>query len=142
LWEGGIRVPFLFRWPGRIPAGKIYSKPIIALDIFPTVVAAAGGQLPKDREIDGVNLLPYLTGAKVDSPHEVLFWRYSPRGNSFAIRRGNMKLLIHRGQPSMLFDLAMDVGEKHDQSKEKPQVAERLKKELMAWNAKMPKASR
>jgi len=142
LWEGGIRVPFILRWPGRIPAGKIYSKPIIALDIFPTIVAAAGGQLPKDREIDGVNLLPYLTGAKVDSPHESLFWRYSPRGGSFAIRKGNMKLLIHRGQPAMLFDLAMDIGEKHDLSKEKPQVAECLKKELMAWNAKMLKASR
>ena len=69
----------------------------------------------------------------------MLFWRYGPKGDNLAIRRGNLKLLIHRGQPAKLFDLAADISEEHDLSKEKPKVVERLENELMAWNDTMPK---
>jgi arylsulfatase A-like enzyme len=139
LWEGGIRVPFIFRWPDRIPAGRTYDKPLISLDIYPTVVTVAGGQLPEDREIDGVDLMPHLTGARDTAPHDVLFWRYRPKGDNLAIRRGNLKLPVHRGQPAKLFDLAADIGGKHGLSEHKQEVAQRPQKELMAWNDKMPR---
>lgn len=62
VWEGGIRVPFAMRWKGRVPAGVVFDHPVISLDIFATAVAAAGAALPRGRQIDGVNLLPYVTG--------------------------------------------------------------------------------
>lgn len=88
--EGGIRVPFLASWKGQIPAGKVDDRPVIQLDIMPTAVAAAGGTMPTDRQIDGVNLLPYLTGPKAEVPHEALFWRMGPQT---AVRKGDWKLI-------------------------------------------------
>ncbi len=75
--EGGIRVPFLLRWPGRLPAGAIYDRPVIQLDLHPTALAAAGAPVPADATPDGVDLLPYLTGSKSGDPHELLYWRFS-----------------------------------------------------------------
>jgi arylsulfatase A-like enzyme len=138
LYEGGIRVPFMLRWPGRVPAGETYDAPVIALDLVPTVVTLAGGSLPSDREIDGVDILPYVTGARSGSPHEVLFWRFGRRGESLAVRRGDMKLLIHEGKRPRLFDLSADIGEKKNLAAAKPEVVVRLLEELTAWNAKMP----
>src|SRR5439155_8661593 len=62
LWEGGVRIPFLMQWMGRIPAGKVYDSPVISLDLMPTALAAAGGTMDEKRKLDGVDLLPYLTG--------------------------------------------------------------------------------
>jgi uncharacterized sulfatase len=88
-WEGGIRVPLLARWPGKIPQGRISHEPAIMLDLFTTSLAAAGVPLPDDRAIDGKNLLPLLAG-EGQSPHEVL---YSIRGNQLCtVRKGNWKL--------------------------------------------------
>lgn len=70
VWEGGIRVPFLARWKGRLPAGTVYDEPVISLDIAPTVLAAAGDPVPADARFDGVDLLPYLTGKADGKPHE------------------------------------------------------------------------
>ncbi|HNT88139.1 MAG TPA: sulfatase-like hydrolase/transferase, partial [Candidatus Hydrogenedentes bacterium] len=75
LQEGGIRVPFFLRWPERLPAGRTCDLPVISLDILPTCLAAAGGALPSDAPLDGVNLLPYLAGNE-GAPHDYLFWRY------------------------------------------------------------------
>ncbi|MCL5743972.1 MAG: sulfatase-like hydrolase/transferase, partial [Acidobacteria bacterium] len=106
LWEGGIRVPFLLQWKGKLPGGVTYSEPVSALDVFPTAVAAAGGRLPSDRILDGVNLLPYLEGRKTEPPHEQLYWRL--QGNT-ALRCGKWKL-IRQANPRQkgdfqLFDL-------------------------------------
>ncbi len=104
-WEGGIHVPFLVQWKGRVPAGKVFDHPVICLDILPTSLAAAGVRTPlsqpspplgdvrgrgQGQGFDGVNLLPYLQGQKPDAPHEVLYWRF---GGQMAIRMGDWKLV-------------------------------------------------
>src|SRR6516165_8283508 len=74
--EGGIRVPFFIAWPGKLPAGKTYDRPVIALDILPTACALAGAKTPDN--VDGVNLMPYLRGENKAAPHEALYWRFGP----------------------------------------------------------------
>ena len=96
LFEGGIRVPFLVRWPDRLPAGATYDLPVISLDVFPTALAAAGVALPSDRVIDGANLLPHLTGELDTAPHDSLFWRF---GRGGAVRRGRWKLIRLAAKP-------------------------------------------
>jgi arylsulfatase A-like enzyme len=135
-WEGGIRVPYLVQWKGRLPAGKTYDNPVIQLDFQPTALAAAGIEA-KDAKFDGMNLLPYLEGKNTQPPHESLFWRF---GDQMAIRRGNMKLVQGRGvEQRLLFDLAADIGEQKDLSGEKPEVVKQLTAEYDAWNATLEK---
>ena len=88
--EGGIRVPFFIKWPRELPAGKVYDQPVIQLDILPTALAAAGAAATDDANIDGVNLLPYLSGENDGEPHEALYWRF---GQQMAIRKGDWKLV-------------------------------------------------
>jgi len=135
MWEGGIRVPFFIQWKRRLPAGTTYDQPVIALDIFPTAVAAAGGTMPADRPIDGVNLLPYLKGEKPGAPHEALFWRMGPR---HAVRKGNWKLVQMAAQPE-LYDLAADIGETTDLAADKPDILKDLADTYAAWDAQMAK---
>ncbi|HXC55878.1 MAG TPA: sulfatase-like hydrolase/transferase [Rhizomicrobium sp.] len=78
FFEGGIHVPFFMRWPGKLPAGKTYPNPVAHVDIFATVAAVAGAPLPTDRRIDGVDLIPFVTGASQGRPHRTLFWRSGP----------------------------------------------------------------
>ncbi len=136
LWEGGIRVPFLAQWKGRLPAGRVYEQPVIALDILPTAVAAAGGKLPDTGKVDGVNLLPHLTGEVKGPPHEFLFWRSGPQS---AARKGDWKLL--RGwQPAVqIFDLAADIGEKKNLAGQQPVVVKELAAALEKWDGELAK---
>jgi arylsulfatase A-like enzyme len=134
VWEGGIRVPCMMQWVGHLPAGKIYNDPIIALDILPTAVAAAGGNVFSGPPIDGVDLLPYLTGEKAGRPHETLYWRY---GRQWAIRKGDLKLLQTTTGGEQLFDLSNDISEQHDLSTEKPAAVAQLKKDYESWNAEL-----
>jgi len=135
VWEGGIRVPFLMQWKGRIKAGQTYDNPVIALDIFPTVTAAAGAKLPTDRIMDGVNLVPYVTGKRSRMPHEVLYWRYGWR---HAIRRGNWKMRIgEEGAAPELYDLANDIGEANDLAQSKSELVQDLNETLMRWESSL-----
>lgn len=134
VYEGGIRVPFLLRWPEKIPAGVVCHKPVISLDVLPTALAAAGGRLPTDRPMDGVNLLPYTAGEKSDVPHELLFWRM--RQNK-AVRKGNWKLVIVGETPPQLFDLSKDIGETNDLAADKPDVVKELSGALAKWESQM-----
>jgi arylsulfatase A-like enzyme len=77
-YEGGVRVPFMVRWPGHIKPGLVYRDVVSLLDILPTSVAAAGGRLPTDRVYDGVDIVPYVTGQKPGPPHDMLAWRRLP----------------------------------------------------------------
>src|SRR4029077_4289682 len=117
-YEGGIRVPFAVRWTGRLPAGNAYDQPVSALDIVPTVAAAAGISLPTDRVYDGLNMLPYLSRQQV-APSRTLFWRWfglgqtGPPGSSatiYAVRRDSLKL-VQQGGPLRLFNLSTDISE-------------------------------
>lgn len=135
VWEGGIRVPFLVQWKGVLPAGRVYDKPVISLDIHPTCLAAAGGKFEIDtsRPLDGVNLLPYLKSENTAPPHDALFWRY---GNQAAARVGNYKLVRQKADLS-LYDLASDISEQNDLAKEKPEVLSRAKEALEKWESQM-----
>lgn len=133
LFEGGVRVPFVMRWPGRIPAGLRYDEPVSAVDVVATVAAAAGLPLPKDRVMDGVDLLPFLRGEKQGSPHEALFWRAD---YTSAIRKGPLKLIRDRqSNVTALFDVVADPGETNDLAQGRPEDVKRLLSELDAWNA-------
>ena len=133
MFEGGIRVPFMVQWPRRLKAGQVYEHPVIALDILPTAAAAAGADLPRDRKIDGVNLLPYLAGEKKRPPHDSLYWR---AGQNHAVRKGNWKLVSNNGETG-LFDLSSDVGESRDLSQERTDVLKEMQEAFEQWNSQM-----
>lgn len=132
-FEGGFRVPFTLQYPAKLKGGITYDKPISSLDLFPTVVALAGGQMPKDRPYDGVNLMPFLTEKNKQGPHEVLCWR---NGENAGVRKGNWKL-FKGGDKYWLYDLTKDQGEQQSVADKYPQVVEDLKKELQKWEAQM-----
>jgi arylsulfatase A-like enzyme len=133
-WEGGTRVPFMVKWPGKIPAGKTYENPIIQLDILPTCLAVSGAQPDAPQKpLDGVNLLPFLTGEKADRPHETLYWRFGPQ---WAIRHGDFKLVKGNGQETPgLYNLAADIGESKDLSTTQPAKVTELKSLYEKWDA-------
>ncbi|HVU90094.1 MAG TPA: sulfatase-like hydrolase/transferase [Pirellulales bacterium] len=134
VWEGGVRVPFLARWKGHIPAGATLDQPVIQLDIPATIAAVAGTELGAGKPIDGKNLLPLLTGVTKEAPHQELYWRF---GQQWAIRDGQYKLLKVDNQLPQLFDLLADVGEKHDLATARPGVVEQLRKQYGDWNAQL-----
>jgi arylsulfatase A len=107
-WEGGMRVPAVVRWPGKIPAGSVNRELMTAMDLLPTFAGLAGAEVPGDRVIDGKDIWPVLSqGAK--SPHRALF--YHARDELQAVRSGDWKLHIRDGKPTGLFHLGDDIGE-------------------------------
>ncbi len=129
--EGGIREPFMVQWKGHLPAGKVDDRPIISLDIAPTTLAAAGAAT--DAKLEGVNLLPYLSGEKAEAPHAAgLFWRY---GKKHAARMGDWKL-TDNGDGAKLYNLAQDIGEKTDLAAQHPEKLKELEAAYAAWNGK------
>ena len=137
MWEGGIRVPFLVQWKGMLPAGKTYDRPVSSLDILPTALAAAGGQNIAREPLDGVDLLPYLTGKKSGDPHEFLYWRIAER-DIWAIRGGDHKLVKQDGE-TKLYDLSTDTRETKDLSDKLPELRERLQKAFNDWESALSK---
>jgi arylsulfatase A-like enzyme len=145
-WEGGIRVPFLMRWKGRLPEGKTESRPIIQLDVLPTALAAAGVPPAPEWKLDGVNLLPYLTGTASGQPHEALYWR---TGAAMAVRMGDWKLVkSYEGASSdepgrlslsgaALFNLARDIGETNDLAAAEPAKLAELASAWQRWNREL-----
>jgi len=140
LLEGGVRVPFLIRWPGHVPAGEDYHQPVISLDLMATFLHAAGGEMPleilnknkgTERIYDGVNLIPYLNGQVDTPPHERLYWRSGFQ--SRAVREGKWKLVVTPLLGAMLFDLDKDIAEQHNLADEFPDVVARLRQELFVW---------
>src|SRR5690606_8866134 len=79
-WEGGLRVPFAAQWPGQLPKGMVYDKPVLSLDIFATIAALAGASTNSARPLDGVNLMPYLTGKNTGAPHKAIYLRKFDQG--------------------------------------------------------------
>jgi uncharacterized sulfatase len=132
LAEGGMHVPFVISWPGKIPAGQVYEHPVSSLDFAATAAALAKVEI-KPGDLDGVNLLPHLNGEKAVAPHESLFWRWTAQS---AVREGNWKLL-RGGDREYLYDLSVDLGEKHNLAAEHPEVAKRLREKLTQWGAEL-----
>jgi arylsulfatase A-like enzyme len=132
LWEGGIRVPLIFRWPGQLPAAKTSAQPAITFDITASILAATRTPLPEGYHPDGIDLLPILRG---DSPavERRLFWRVNrPNRQQRAVRSGRWKLLVDAGQ-YLLFDLAADPGERADLAARHPDIVLTLKGALADW---------
>ncbi len=159
--EGGIRVPFFVQWPAGLPRGTVYRQPVISMDIFTTSVAAAGGdaqllvnQLAQERfprewnrvhkrktpragegwKLDGVNLIPFLTGKDKNIPHNKLYWR---RAEAAAIRDGNWKLIRLPDRPPLLYNLGHDLSEQHDLAYDYPETVRHLMKELFEWETQL-----
>jgi len=121
------------RWPARLPRGRAVSEPVIALDILPTALAAAGIAF-ESSTLDGVDLLPFLTGATAAAPHDVLHWR---QGSRWAVRAGTLKLVKADEGRARLFDLAVDRGESHDLAADRRDDVERLRGLHEAWSGEM-----
>jgi len=130
-FEGGINVPFMMKWKGVIPEGQRYENPVSSTDIFATAVLNAGGQLPADRPYDGVDLLPYLTGAMDGQPHEQLFWRCD---HIWAMRDGDYKLILStRDGWAELYDLKKDKSESINLKEDMPELYEQLRQKHRIW---------
>lgn len=140
--EGGIRVPFLISWPGRIPASAIH-HPTLQLDLHATALAAAGIPTPADWKLEGTNLLPLAEGKSNAPPHDALYWRF---GNQMAIREGDFKLVRYdpaadnapggkrKATPPKLYNLATDPGETTNLASEMPEKAAALQTKWNTWN--------
>ena len=148
-WEGGIRVPFIIRWKGRLAEQKVDSRPIIQLDVLPTALAAAGVDPKAEWKLDGINLLPYLTGKLTGTPHEALYWRLFAH---LAIRKGPWKLVKSAEGPllnadtsnpdlsgAQLFNLVEDIAEKNDLAAAHPDKAKELADDWLRWSKEMAK---
>lgn len=129
LSEGGIRVPFVVNWKGRFRGGQVYDRPVSSLDVAATAVALAG--LPHDSQLDGVDLVPFLSGENKAAPHETLYWRWIAQS---AVREGKWKYL-RGGAREYLYDLNSDREEKHNLLAGHPDVAARLRTKLTSWSA-------
>ena len=134
LFEGGIRAPFLARWPAKIPAGTTYDAPVHHFDMYATAAAAGGANVPTDRIIDGVDLMPFVSGETDQAPHDYLFFR---SGAAQAVRDEQWKLMVSapEGGPrkEWLFDLTAG-GEWTDLMSEHPDEADRLRIQLERHN--------
>ena len=135
FFEGGIRVPFTMQWPNKIKPGTIYDKPIIALDIFATVASAAKAEKYIKNEIDGVNLIPYLSGNKPGSPHEYLYWK-NPDKDIDVIRDDRYKYLRIKND-EYIFDLKNDISEESNIIDLSKPIYDRLKSQFKLWEKDM-----
>ena len=134
VWEGGIRVPFAISWPGNIPSGQTIDEPVISLDILPTVLTAAGADVA-NWDLDGVDLMPRLTGKVAKLDNRFLYW---DRVNKAAIRDNDWKMikLINQKTRYELYNISQDMSESHDLSKTHPEQLERMKLAFDEWQAK------
>ena len=141
--EGGIRVPFLISWPGHVKPGVCH-QPVNQLDATATVLAITGVEAKPEWKLDGVNLLPFLSGQKTGAPHEALYWRF---GEQMAIRMGDYKLVRYdknadtqtgKGNQGVtaakLYNLASDLGETKDLAAAMPEKVKELQSKWDAWN--------
>jgi arylsulfatase A-like enzyme len=118
FFEGGVHMPFFVKWPRKLPRGATNDAPVAGIDVFATAAAAAGAALPADRVIDGVDLVPFATGARAGRPHDTLFWR---SGHYRVVRAGDWKLqLTERPKRAWLFDLAKDPTEQKNLAESEP----------------------
>jgi arylsulfatase A-like enzyme len=150
LWEGGIRMPFIVRWPVRVPAGYVDDTSVLAaIDLFPTLLALAGIEHPAGLPLDGVNVSQALLGRKLKRTTP-LFWEYgrNPRWFKFgpdpspnvAMRRDNWKLLVNAdGSDAQLYDLATDAKESRNLATDKPELTGELKQLALDWRHSLPK---
>ena len=135
FFEGGIRVPFVMQWPKKIKAGITYDKPIISLDVFATVTSAASAEKHINNEIDGVDLLPYLTGNNSGLPHKYLYWQN--RDKDIDVVRDERYKYLRIKNDEYIFDLKNDIGEETNIINSSKPIYDRLKSQFKEWEKNM-----
>lgn len=131
VWEGGIRVPAIVRWPGRIRPGTVTNQVGITMDLTASVLAATGTPVPADARLDGIDLFPILEGRTMPV-ERTLFWRVQGARPQQAVRAGHWKLVMDGGR-ALLFDLSTDVGERSNLIAKNAGVARQLRQQLTTW---------
>lgn len=152
LFEGGVRIPCVMRWPGKVEAGSSSATPITSVDYLPTFASLAGAPLPAGKTYDGTDVSPLLDGKPI--AERTIFWHYPmylsgkgltvdvPGGKTYSwrgfpstsLRRGDYKLIeFHEDNSVSLFDLSKDPGEQHDLAKQMPELAAKLRAQMDAW---------
>jgi len=127
-WEGGIRIPFMIRWPARIRAGQVREEPVLSIDLLPTIVTIAGGE--SGENVDGIDLTDWLVGNEKNLPRRThYYWRGSARG----IRKGNIKWTKNKGVGEELFDILENPVEDPEQVLDRPELKSVLAQEVAAW---------
>jgi uncharacterized sulfatase len=133
FFEGGIRVPYFLKWPGRLAGGQTFADPVHHFDIYATAAAAAGVSLPRDRALDGVDLVPFVEDERTDRPHDELFWR---SGHYQVVIADGWKLQVNdRIDGDWLFDLNTDPTEQHNLAEREPERVAALRRLLAEHNA-------
>jgi len=130
LWEGGIRVPFMVSWKNHLPAGGVIDAPVTSMDATATALEFADAE-PSETKLDGVSLMPLLTGKMTEAPERTLFWRV---GKKNALRSGDWKL-IRDGKQWQLYDLAHDISETTNRATEEPTRVQQMSSLWDKWNA-------
>ncbi|MFP6873405.1 MAG: sulfatase-like hydrolase/transferase [Verrucomicrobiales bacterium] len=133
MWEGGVRVPCIVRWPGTLPAGKTCDEFLTSLEILPTIAAAAGATLPDGVTLDGFDMLPVIKG-KLPSPRTTMFWQ---RRGYKAARVGNWKWVDMGDAGNGLFDLSADTGERRNLAAQKPGILNSIREKFTKWLKQM-----
>ncbi|MCP1381654.1 sulfatase-like hydrolase/transferase [Runella salmonicolor] len=136
VFEGGIRVPFVMQWTGKIPAKLTYDKPIIALDILSTVLANIKGAAKPKNPLDGTDLLPYLTNKTNKAPHDFLFWRMYDRGNYAIIQKDEKKMVVLKDSV-YLYDLKKEINEATNSIDKEKKLADEMGKARVRWEKGM-----
>jgi arylsulfatase A-like enzyme len=150
LWEGGIRMPFIVRWSGRVPAGRVDDQSVsCAVDLFPTIAAITGAVISGEHKLDGIDVSTAWRGGAV-TKRGPLFWEYGrndeffkfgpDRSPNVAVRQDNWKLLVNAdGSGAELYDLATDFRESTNLAATKPEIARQLAKLALEWRSRLPK---
>ena len=133
LWEGGIRVPAIVRWPGKIPANKVSDQVGITMDLTASILAATGTPVPAEAKLEGIDLFSILAGS-APRAERTLYWRNTGQGPQRAVRRGDWKLLVDGGKV-MVFNLRNDVGERNDLASQRQDLARQMYALLAPWEA-------
>jgi arylsulfatase A-like enzyme len=132
VWEGGIRVPAILRWPGVIPPGQVSPQVGITMDLTATILAATRTAVPPDARLEGIDLMPVLS-RQTPVVERTLFWRVMGNSPQRAVRSGDWKLILDRGRP-LLFNLRTDIGERTNLTGQRPELVRRLAPLLQAWD--------
>jgi len=144
LYEGGIRVPLIVRWPGTVQPGRVSDRPFAFWDVFPTVAEIARTNAPP--QLDGISMLPTLLGRQQTNQHDFLYWEFHERGFQQAVRMGNWKAVRPQaGEALELYDLSTDLGEKRNIAGEHSDIVARIEDYLRTgrtdaaeWPVKKP----
>ena len=135
VYEGGYRVPFAMQWKGTVKPG-VYDNPISSLDIFATIAALSKTPIKADCPLDGVNLIPYITGKNKGLPHETIYLRKFD-AKSYSVRHKDLKLVLKKDGIPQLYDLTKDIGEQNDIAQQHPEEVKKLQIIRKEWDSQL-----